>query len=33
MGVVAKLLRLLPNPLFDKLFAGRGRKPRRSKTA
>jgi short-subunit dehydrogenase len=29
MGVVAKLLRLLPNPLFDKLFAGRGRKPRR----
>lgn len=31
MGVVAKLLRLLPNPLFDKLFAGRGRKQRRSK--
>jgi len=29
MGVVAKLLRLLPNPLFDRLFAGRGRKPRR----
>ena len=29
MGVVAKLLRLLPNPLFDKLFAGRGRKKRR----
>ena len=29
MAVVAKLLRLLPNPLFDKLFAGRGRKPRR----
>lgn len=29
MGVVAKLLRLLPNPLFDKLFAGRGRKQRR----
>jgi short-subunit dehydrogenase len=31
MGVVAKLLRLLPNPLFDRAFAGRGRKPRRSK--
>ena len=30
MGVVAKLLRLLPNPLFDKLLAGRARKPRRS---
>jgi len=30
MGVVAKLLRLLPNPLFDRLFAGRGRKKRRS---
>ncbi|MBZ8140386.1 short-chain dehydrogenase [Rubrivivax gelatinosus] len=29
MGVVAKLMRLLPNPLFDRLFAGRGRKPRR----
>ncbi|MFZ5550767.1 MAG: SDR family oxidoreductase [Pseudomonadota bacterium] len=29
MGVVAKLLRLLPNPLFDKLFAGRDRKQRR----
>ena len=28
MGVVAKLLRLLPNPLFDRLLAGRGRKPR-----
>ena len=28
MGVVAKLLRLLPNPLFDRLFAGRGRKRR-----
>jgi len=28
MGVVAKLLRLLPNALFDKLLAGRGRKPR-----
>lgn len=29
MGLVAKLMRLLPNPLFDKLFAGRGRKARR----
>lgn len=29
MGVVAKLLRLLPNALFDRLFAGRKRKPRR----
>ena len=29
MAVVAKLLRLLPNGLFDKLMAGRGRKPRR----
>ena len=28
MGVVAKLLRLLPNPWFDRLFAGRPRKPR-----
>jgi short-subunit dehydrogenase len=30
MGVVAKLMRLLPNPLFDRIFAGRGRKPRRT---
>ena len=30
MGIVAKLLRLLPNALFDKLFAGRPRKPRRT---
>ena len=30
MGVVAKLMRLLPNALFDRLFAGRGRKRRRS---
>lgn len=30
MGVIAKLLRLLPNPVFDRLFAGRGRKQRRS---
>jgi short-subunit dehydrogenase len=28
MGVVAKLMRLLPNALYDKLIAGRGRKPR-----
>jgi short-subunit dehydrogenase len=32
MGVVAKLLRVLPNGLFDKLFAGRGRKQRRGET-
>jgi hypothetical protein len=30
MGVVAKGLRLLPNTLYDRLFAGRGRKPRRT---
>jgi short-subunit dehydrogenase len=29
MGVVAKLLRLLPNALYDRVMAGRGRKPRR----
>jgi short-subunit dehydrogenase len=29
MGIVAKLMRALPNPLFDMLFAGRGRKKRR----
>jgi short-subunit dehydrogenase len=29
MGVVAKLLRLLPNSVFDMLLAGRGRKKRR----
>jgi hypothetical protein len=28
---VAKFLRLLPNAAFDRLMAGRGRKPRRSK--
>ena len=28
MGVVAKLLRLMPNALFDKALAGRGRKAR-----
>ena len=30
MGLVAKLMRLLPNALFDRLFAGRSRKRRRS---
>ena len=30
MGVVAKLLRLLPNALFDKALAGRARKPRQT---
>ncbi len=29
MGVVAKLMRALPNAWFDRLAAGRGRKPRR----
>jgi len=29
MAIVVKLLRVLPNPLFDRLFARRGRKPRR----
>jgi short-subunit dehydrogenase len=28
MGVVAKLLRMLPNPVFDRLLAGRARKQR-----
>ncbi len=28
MGVVAKVLRMLPNALFDKIFASRPRKPR-----
>jgi hypothetical protein len=28
MGVAAKLLRLLPNPVFDAIFARVGRKPR-----
>lgn len=32
MGVVAKVLRLLPNTLFDRLFAGRPRKPRSTDT-
>ena len=30
MGVVAKLLRLLPNALFDRLLAGRPRKARQA---
>ena len=29
MGWIAKLLRMLPNRLFDRIFTGRGRKPRR----
>ncbi|HET7864936.1 MAG TPA: SDR family oxidoreductase [Burkholderiaceae bacterium] len=29
MAVVAKLLRVLPNPIFDRLLAGRARKKRR----
>ena len=28
MGVVAKLLRVLPNALFDRLLSGRARKAR-----
>ena len=32
MGVVAKLLRLLPNAVFDKALAGRARKPRQTST-
>jgi len=30
MGVLAKLLRLLPNAVFDRIIAGRARKPRRT---
>ena len=30
MGVAAKLLRLLPNALFDRLLAGRPRKARQA---
>jgi hypothetical protein len=33
MGVVAKLLRLLPNALFDRAFGNRPYKPRRSRSA
>jgi hypothetical protein len=29
MAIVAKLMRVLPNALFDHLVAGRGRKRRR----
>ena len=29
MGIMAKVLRMLPNPLYDRLLAGRARKPRR----
>jgi short-subunit dehydrogenase len=32
MGVVAKLLRLLPNRLFDRALAGRPRKPRQGES-
>jgi short-subunit dehydrogenase len=31
MGVVAKLMRLLPNAVYDRVVSGRGRKPRQSK--
>ena len=31
MGVVAKIMRMLPNPLFDRVFQGRGRKRRENK--
>jgi len=30
MAVVARLMRLLPNPVFDRLLAGRPRKPRQT---
>jgi short-subunit dehydrogenase len=30
MGVVAKLMRMLPNTLFDRVVSGRGRKPRQN---
>lgn len=30
MGLVAKAMRLLPNAVFDRLVAGRGRKPRQN---
>jgi short-subunit dehydrogenase len=33
MGLVAKALRLLPDPWYDRLMAGRGRKPRRSSSS
>ena len=28
MGVIAKIMRALPNALYDRLVSGRGRKPR-----
>ncbi len=31
MGVVAKLMRMLPDALYDRLASGRGRKPRQKK--
>jgi short-subunit dehydrogenase len=33
MGIVAKLLRLLPNALFDRLLVGRGRKQRQEESS
>ena len=30
MAIIGKLLRLLPNALYDRLFAGAPRKPRRT---
>jgi len=33
MGIVAKLLRVLPNALYDRLFARAPRKPRRAAAA
>lgn len=33
MGLLAKLLRVLPNALYDRLLAGRGRKPRQTDPA
>jgi short-subunit dehydrogenase len=33
MGVVAKLLRLLPNALYDRVFAGRPRKHRQGEAS
>jgi hypothetical protein len=33
MGVVAKLLRMLPNPLFDRVLAGRPRKHRQGRVS
>jgi hypothetical protein len=33
MGLVAKLLRLLPNAVFDRAFARRQRKPRAASMA